>query len=68
MTTALKLWKRTENASDKEWTYFSEFAAACISDGDVTKIVEEKHPRDMGLVLGYDGGVIESLLRLINCQ
>lgn len=63
---ALQLWERAGDSNDREWIFFSQLAAACISEGDVTDIVESTPPSELVLISDTSGGVIERLLRVVN--
>lgn len=64
--TIMKLWKRTGVlVHHPEWDLFHQFAAICISKGEVATILEDTPLDEIGIVPKEGGGAIEKLLYLI---
>ncbi|KAF8525511.1 hypothetical protein BU17DRAFT_83721 [Hysterangium stoloniferum] len=61
------LWRREdEEIMDNEWKLFRQLAASCIAekDLDVTKIVEEVRPDDLGGFFDHSEGIVERLVMI----
>jgi hypothetical protein len=62
------LWKRADGLCTLEWHYFRQFAASCLSDGDISITLEEIPPRELGCVCSDERGAIDKLLLVLDCE
>ncbi|KAJ7135943.1 hypothetical protein C8R44DRAFT_976684 [Mycena epipterygia] len=44
------IWKREVQSCGEEWTFYRDFAAFCISESDLAKLVEAEKPSQLALV------------------
>ncbi|PVF91130.1 hypothetical protein CPB86DRAFT_409940 [Serendipita vermifera] len=62
----LAMWKRKSNTENHQWLFYGKLAAASITKGEITTLMESTPPREI-VVITEEGGVIDWLLRLLNC-
>ncbi|KAJ6570389.1 hypothetical protein B0H10DRAFT_1027880 [Mycena sp. CBHHK59/15] len=63
-------WARSQDPCDRNWSFHHHFAAACISDGDISAMIEQPPFHRLGSVDSETDGlcVIERLLVASDCD
>lgn len=65
-TAVLAVWKRKSESGGQKWAFFVKLTAASIVKGEIATLMESIPPSEMGVV-DEQGGVVEYLLRFLNC-
>jgi hypothetical protein len=64
------VWNRPNDTCGEHWHFARNFAAACIVDQDVSSLVEDTPPEQLGSVVTPSDGlsIIEKLLVASDCE
>jgi hypothetical protein len=62
----LAIWKREQDPQSQQWHFLSKLAAASIVNGEIATLIETISPGELA-VIDENGGVIDYLLRALNC-